>query len=87
VNYKNFFLHYRGSLGEGWANAQTIRIFFQMHMVFFPKRENRTDVMVEDVDSGRQAVLCSIPFNVVWVYEERELTAKDFFHGLAKNYR
>jgi hypothetical protein len=41
-----------------------------MHVVFFPKREERTDVMVEDVDSGRQAVLCSFPFNVVWVYEE-----------------
>ena len=73
MNYVDFFYFRCGSLGKVWDNVQTIHMWFAMHMVFLPERSSRTDVMVEDVDSGRQAVLYSFPFNVVYVYKEESL--------------
>ena len=48
-------------------------MWFATHVVFLPERSSRTDVMVEDVDSGRLEVLYSFPVYAVCVYKEEPL--------------
>ena len=73
MNYVDFFSSRCGSLGKVWDNVQTIHVWFAMHVVFLPERKDWTDVMVEDVDSGRQEVLCSFPIYAVCVFREEPL--------------
>lgn len=72
MNYERFFLSRCGSLGKEWDKVKTVHVFFISHVIFSP-REDRTDVMAQDVDSGRRTLLYSFPMNVVCVFEEEPL--------------